>query len=236
MQTTVTSTSWVDLGPAPISVAPIQDGDVYLYQGSASPSSYLLGVRIGPSPQAAAPSTAFYGSAHVFAIAPPGAAFAVFLEVDEIVPPPSSGGGAVAIADGADVAQGTTTDAAWSGSGAATIVAVLKAVWTKLGSIATALGALNQPVGSGSIATSQAPIGTTAASIVAARTGAIGAGRIAATLYNAGSATVYIGGSDVTTSTGMPLPAGASVTLDTTAAIYGIAASGTQTIGVTETY
>ena len=34
----------------------------------------------------------------------------------------------------------------------------------------------------------------------------------------------------------MPLPAGSAVTLNTTAAIYGIAASGTQIIGVTETF
>ncbi len=97
-------------------------------------------------------------------------------------------------------------------------------------------GANSPPVGSGSLAASQASIGTSATSIVAARTGAAGTGRIAATLYNSGSATVYVGASGVTTSTGMPLPAGASITLNTTAAIYGVAASGTQTIGVTETY
>jgi len=71
---------------------------------------------------------------------------------------------------------------------------------------------------------------------VAARAGVVGTGRIAATLYNAGSATVYFGASGVTTTTGMPLPAGASATVNTQAAIYGIAASGTQTIGVMETF
>ena len=95
---------------------------------------------------------------------------------------------------------------------------------------------LNNPVGSAGFATSQASIGTSAAQIVAARAGNQGTGRIAATLYNAGSVTVYFGASGVTTTTGMPLPAGASATINTQAAIYGIAASGTQTIGVMETF
>jgi hypothetical protein len=34
----------------------------------------------------------------------------------------------------------------------------------------------------------------------------------------------------------MPLPPGASATINTQAAIYGIAASGTQSIGVMETF
>lgn len=42
------------------------------------------------------------------------------------------GGGAITIADGANATQGTTTDAAWSGSGGGTLVAVLKAIWTRL--------------------------------------------------------------------------------------------------------
>ena len=92
------------------------------------------------------------------------------------------------------------------------------------------------PVGSGALATSHASIAATASQIVAARTGAPGTGRIAVTLYNAGSATVYFGPSGVTTSTGMPLPAGATVTISTQAAVYGIAASGTQTIGIMETF
>ena len=43
------------------------------------------------------------------------------------VPVAGGGGGAVTVADGADVAQGTTTDAAWS-SGAGTVVALLKKI------------------------------------------------------------------------------------------------------------
>ena len=98
------------------------------------------------------------------------------------------------------------------------------------------VGVNNNPVGSAAFAASQASIGTSATQIVAARPGAAGTGRIGVTLENAGSATVYFGASGVTTTTGMPLPAGASATIDTQAAIYGIAASGTQTIGVMETF
>jgi hypothetical protein len=97
------------------------------------------------------------------------------------------------------------------------------------------VGVNNNAVGSAALATSQASIGTAAAQIVAARAGGPGAGRIAATIYNAGSATVYFGPSGVASTTGMPLPAGASATVNTQAAIYGIAASGIQTLGVMET-
>ena len=98
------------------------------------------------------------------------------------------------------------------------------------------VGVNNNPVGSNALATSQASIGTAAAQIVAARAGAAGTGRIAVTLYNFGSATVFYGAFGVTATTGMPLPAGAAATINTQAAIYGIAASGTQTIGVMETF
>ncbi len=98
------------------------------------------------------------------------------------------------------------------------------------------VGVNNNPVGSNALATSQASIGAAAAQIVAARAGATGTGRIAVTLFNFGSATVFYGASGVTATTGMPLPAGAAATINTQAAIYGIAASGTQTIGVMETF
>jgi hypothetical protein len=98
-------------------------------------------------------------------------------------------------------------------------------------------GSSLKPVGAASVAMAQASVGVAASAIVAPRAGAAGTGRIALTLYNAGTATVYLGASaGVTPTNGMPLPAGASITLDTTAAIYGVAASGAQTIGVTETY
>ena len=44
----------------------------------------------------------------------------------------SGGGGAVTIADGADVTQGAKADAAYAGSGAATLVALLKGIYNAL--------------------------------------------------------------------------------------------------------
>jgi hypothetical protein len=98
------------------------------------------------------------------------------------------------------------------------------------------VGVNNQPVGSAALATAQATISTTAASIVAARTGASGTGRIAATLYNTGAVTVFVGNSGVTTGAGMPIPAGGAITLNTQAALYGITASSSVTVAVVETY
>jgi hypothetical protein len=46
-----------------------------------------------------------------------------------------SGGGAATIADGADVAEGATTDVAWVGSGAGSLVAISKAEYAKLEAI-----------------------------------------------------------------------------------------------------
>lgn len=57
----------------------------------------------------------------------------------------SGGGGAVTIADGADVAQGTTTDTAWS-SGAGTEIALLKAQIAQLQSIVSTITAATVPV------------------------------------------------------------------------------------------
>ncbi len=42
------------------------------------------------------------------------------------------GGGAVTIVDGGDVTQGAVGDAAWSGSGNGTVVAILKAIYARL--------------------------------------------------------------------------------------------------------
>ena len=67
---------------------------------------------------------------------------------------------------------------------------------------------------------SQITIGTTSTLIVAAR-----AGRVNVTIYNASSATEYIGPSGVTPSTGFPIPAGQALSVATTAALYGVAAS-----------
>jgi hypothetical protein len=50
----------------------------------------------------------------------------------------------------------------------------------------------------------------------------------------AGGATVYVGGADVTTANGFPLPAGASVSVDLNSGdlLYGIVAASTQAVNV----
>lgn len=70
-------------------------------------------------------------------------------------------------------------------------------------------------------------------------------------VYNAGSSTVYLGGSDVATATGYPLPAGAQIALDLTGLpqwsspdspatmadekVYGVVASGSVNVNVLAT-
>jgi hypothetical protein len=98
------------------------------------------------------------------------------------------------------------------------------------------VGVNNKPVGPANIATSQSSPGTTATLLVAARTGAVGTGRATVTLKNFGSATVYVGASGVTTSTGFPLAGGDGMSVDATSAIYGIVSGGTGSIAALEAY
>ena len=91
-------------------------------------------------------------------------------------------------------------------------------------------------VGSGSINSNQVSVGTTATLVAAARTGAQGTGRIAITIINSGTAPVFVGASGVTTGTGVAVAVGASITINTTAAIYSVCASGTQTVSFLETF
>jgi hypothetical protein len=102
-------------------------------------------------------------------------------------------------------------------------------------------GATATPVvglGVANIATGQATVANTATLIVAARTGASGTGRKSVTIVNGSTTPVYVGASGVTTSTGILLPGttGASLTLDTQAALYGIVASSTEAVSYAETY
>jgi hypothetical protein len=89
--------------------------------------------------------------------------------------------------------------------------------------------------GTGGYDTNQVSVGATATLIAARRPG-----RNAVTVINnGGSAKVYLGNSAaVTTSTGAPLAAadGASVTIPTQEAVYGIVGSGSQAVGVIESY
>lgn len=89
--------------------------------------------------------------------------------------------------------------------------------------------------GAATLATNQVSVAATAGGTVIA---ALRAGRNAITIINGGSTAVYIGVSGVSTTTGALLPgvAGAALTIPTTAAVYGITASGTQTVSFLETY
>jgi hypothetical protein len=100
------------------------------------------------------------------------------------------------------------------------------------------------PVGSGGLNIGQASVGTSGALIIAARAGAgpngagvSGTGRSAVFIANVGASTIYIGTSTgVTTSTGYPIPTGQSVKIYTTAAIYGVSGSASQTAAYMEVY
>lgn len=102
----------------------------------------------------------------------------------------------------------------------------------------TAVNLSNMPVAAAAVSTNQITVGATATLIVPARTGLAGSGRVSTTIVNPGATNIYIGGSGVTTSTGMLLPgiSGANMTLTTTAAIYGIVASSTATVSEFELY
>lgn len=87
--------------------------------------------------------------------------------------------------------------------------------------------------GPGNLATAQVSVGTTAGLIAAGRTA-----RQTVTVVNTSTTDIYIGGSGVTTSSGLLLPGvkGASLTLAFTGALYGVVASGTATVTEAETY
>lgn len=81
---------------------------------------------------------------------------------------------------------------------------------------------------------SQVSVGTTATLLLSAR----GTGRIGAVITNIGSVSVFVGGSGVTTTNGALLlgSAGSAKVISFNGAIYGIVASGSQTVTVEEYY
>lgn len=83
------------------------------------------------------------------------------------------------------------------------------------------------------LATAQVSVAATATLIVAARTG-----RKEVTIVNHGTTAVYLGPSGVATTTGQLLAgvAGEGITYSGGAAVYGIAATGSQTVSVAEVY
>lgn len=82
-------------------------------------------------------------------------------------------------------------------------------------------------------ATSQATVGITPTLIITQRSG-----RDTVVVENAGTTPVYLGNSSVSVTNGLLLPGvlGASVAIETTDAVYGIVASGTQVVCVVENY
>lgn len=87
--------------------------------------------------------------------------------------------------------------------------------------------------GSETIGTGQASVATTETAVVAARNN-----RHAVMIINHGTTAVYLGPTGLTTSTGVLLAGvvGASITIPTQAAIFGVVASGTQTVSYVELY
>lgn len=100
-------------------------------------------------------------------------------------------------------------------------------------SVATAANPLpTASYGAASIATAQVTVGTTNTQIVAAR-----AGRMAVTIENLGTGAFYVGVTGVTVGNGYLVPGvlGATVTIPTQAAVFGIAAVA-QAVSVLETF
>jgi len=87
--------------------------------------------------------------------------------------------------------------------------------------------------GADNIATNQVSVTSAATAIVAAR-----ATRRSVLIINHGTTDVYIGGASVTTSDGILLTgtAGAAIGIGTTAAVYGIVVSSSQTVSYIENY
>ena len=84
-----------------------------------------------------------------------------------------------------------------------------------------------------SIATNQVSVLATATLIAAAR-----AGRSMITIVNGGTTDVFVGGSGVTAGTGVLLVGikGASITIPTSGAVYGITGGGSQAVSFLEAY
>lgn len=81
-------------------------------------------------------------------------------------------------------------------------------------------GAFSVSKGGSSIATGQVAVTTTATQIVPAR-----AGRQKITLSPTSSTVYYVGAAGVTTTTGLYVPAGGTITLDTAAAVFAVGAA-----------
>lgn len=95
------------------------------------------------------------------------------------------------------------------------------------------VGLVTTGIAANSLATAQATVGTSATQIVAAR-----GSRVAVTIVNSGTTDVFVGAAGVTATTGILLPGtkGASITIPTNAAIFGVVGTGTQVVSALETF
>ena len=98
------------------------------------------------------------GGAPVTPISKAGVPFPAGTEADPLFISGGGGGGAVTVADGADVAQGAKADAAWSGSGDGTLIAISKAEYAKLEAILTKL--IAAPATEATLALANGKLGT----------------------------------------------------------------------------
>lgn len=137
------------------------------------------------------------------------------------------------MADGVPITAGSGTTIATDDTGATGHVQLVKLGYSANGSatlvqadvdgILVNLGAHNDVItrGPSSFATGQVTVSTTATTLVASRSG-----RTNVVLLNYGICTVWVGPATVTTSNGIALDPGATLTLSTTALIQGIAPTG----------
>lgn len=91
-------------------------------------------------------------------------------------------------------------------------------------------GAYTVAKGTPTLGSGQIAVATASTQIVAAR-----AGRASVTIANPAAAALFVGPTGVTVSTGHSIPAGGSLTLNTSAAVFGVAAAG-QTATFIEAY
>jgi hypothetical protein len=88
-----------------------------------------------------------------------------------------------------------------------------------------------QSVGSRTYITGQVTVGTTATQIVAAK-----AERSSLIITATAATAFYVGANSVTTGTGLYVPAGGSITLDTSDAVYAVVSAATLVVSYLETY
>lgn len=154
------------------------------------------------------------------------------------------GGGGVTVADGADVAQGTRNEAAWSGTGNGTVISILKALFAKAYTPVAIDQSNDGTTNKTNITASLRASGThTKANVTSATSSttllASNANRKGAIIWNDSSAILYVdltGGTASATSCTTPVAAGGvyEVPYGLSTAITGIWVSANGAARVTE--